>query len=293
MKGDFVRDKILLGCLRFATAVAAGVIFLIICFVFFEAWTTLADNSSRQSLFGKQWNPTEGKLGLGPMVVGTLAAAILSMLITIPLGIGSALFGRFYAPTWLAFTYRRIVELLAGIPSVVFGLWGITAIVPLIANYNPLGQGQSLLAGALVLSAMTLPTISLAIDSALGSVPYTQVQAAAALGLGKRAVIWSVMIPSAKRGILVGVILQLGRALGETMAVLMVCGNIAQIPDGLLVPVRTLTASIALEMGYADEQHRSALFLCGLILLLITGTLMLLINLINRSERISSTRRVA
>ncbi len=134
---------------------------------------------------------------------------------------------------------------------------------------------------------MTLPTIILAVDAAIRSVSDDQVRAAAALGLGRRAIAWSVVLPASRSGILSGVVLQLGRALGETMAVLMICGNIAKIPGHLFDPVRTLTANIALEMGYADSQHRSVLFATGFLLLLIVSVVMII------ADRLSSKIHLA
>jgi phosphate transport system permease protein len=145
----------------------------------------------------------------------------------------------------------------------------------LIGRLSPFGFGHSLLAGVLVLSLMTLPLAALTVDTALGAVPRDYLAAAAALGLSRRAVVWHIAVPVAWRGVLAGVLLQTARALGETMAVLMVCGNVVQLPTSFFTPVRLLTANIALEMGYATAFHRSALFVSGLWLMVIAAVLVL------------------
>lgn len=187
------------------------------------------------------------------------------MLLAVPLGILSAVFCRLYAPPSLSRLYRRLLELLAGIPSVVYGLWGLVVLVPLIARIQ--APGASLLAAILVLTLMVLPTMALAAEASLAAVPVSYLQGAAALGLSPWAILRGVMFPAARSGLFTGMILQSGRAIGETMAVLMVCGNVVQTPSSLFDPIRTLTANIALEMAYALGSHRAALFLSGLLLL--------------------------
>lgn len=218
------------------------------------------------------------------MIVGSLVATLGSLLLTAPLGIGAAIFLNFYAPRKIAWCFRRTVEVLAGVPSVVYGLWGLSVLVPLIARFSPLGQGQSLLAGILILTFMTIPMVVVAADAALNAVPQSQINAAAVLGLGKRAIAWSIVVPAARLGLISAVILQVARAIGETMAVLMVCGNIVKVPSSVFKPVRTLTANIALEMGYADDVHRSVLFFSGLIGLALVAFLMAVANLVSERE---------
>jgi len=159
----------------------------------------------------------------------------------------------------------RMIELLAGIPSVVYGFWGLVVLVPQIAEIQP--PGPSLIAGILILTIMILPTIALMADASLANVPQQYLRAAAALGLPRWATIWNVVFPAAKSGLFTGVILETGRAIGETMAILMVCGNVVQIPSSIFDPIRTLTANIALEMAYALGDHRAALFVSGLVLM--------------------------
>ena len=211
------------------------------------------------------WYPSQGLYNLTPMLWGTLFAMAGSVLVATPLGILSAVFCHYYAPPAIARPYRRLIELLAGIPSVVYGFWGLVVLVPLIGAIHP--PGPSLLAGIVILTIMILPTITLMADASLANVPEQYVRGAAALGLPRWATIRGVVFPAAKSGLFTGVILETGRAIGETMAILMVCGNVVQTPHSLFDPIRTLTANIALEMAYALGDHRAALFISGLVLM--------------------------
>lgn len=208
---------------------------------------------------------------LAPMLSGTLYAAGGALLVAAPLGIASALFVAYYAPPRVAGIYRRLIELLAGIPSVVYGFWGLTTLVPLINQLHP--PGASLLAGILVLTLMILPTIALTAHAALLAVPAEYLRGAAALGMSRWGMIRGVALPAARPGIVAGIMLATGRAIGETMAVLMVTGNVVQHADSLFDPVRTLAANIALEMAYAMNDHRAALFVSGLTLMLMVMAL--------------------
>ena len=247
------------------------VLILIVLFLVKESLPVLRSVSFMQFLTDESWHPTENLYGALPMLVASLAASFGAILLAGPLGIISAIFCRFYAPKWLARWYRRLLELLAGIPSVVFGFWGLTVLVPLIAMWQP--PGASLFTGILILLLMILPTVALTSEAALASVPLLYLNGAAVLGLSRKATILGVALPAAKGGILMGILLATARALGETMAVVMVSGNVIQIPHSVFDPVRTLTANIALEMAYAAGNHRSALYICGLLLTLMIGVL--------------------
>ena len=245
--------------------VAGAIVLLIFGFLLWESWSILQQVGLLRFFSDPNWHPTSGEYNLSPMFWGTLLVTLGAVLIATPLGILSAVFCQYYAPTGLARIYRRLVELLAGIPSVVYGLWGLVVLVPLIGNLQP--PGASLLAGILVLALMILPTIALVADASLANVPVTYLQGAAAMGLSRWAIVRGVAFPAAKAGLVSGVILATGRAIGETMAVLMVCGNVVQVSNSIFAPVRTLTANIALEMAYAMNDHRSALFVSGLVLM--------------------------
>ena len=208
------------------------------------------------------------------MVLGSASITIGAIILALPIGIASALLFEYLAPSWIAKPLRAIIEILSGIPSVIYGFWGLIAIVPLLYKLSP--PGANVLAGIIVLGIMILPTLSIFVANGIQSITKEQIQSCKSLGLSKTTTITQVIMPSIRQHILNGTIISLGRAVGETMAVLMVCGNIVKIPQSIFDPVRTLTSNIALEMAYALDAHRSALFLSGFILLLIIVSLALL-----------------
>ncbi len=265
ISSQFLNDRVLLWSLRFFALIAGSLLFLIVIFLIHEAWPALHQLGITSFFTDNAWYPTESLYLLTPMLWGTFLATIGAVILAAPIGILSAVFIHYYAPSLLAITYRRLIELLAGIPSVVFGLWGLVVLVPLIASWQP--PGPSLLAGMLILFLMILPTITLVIHSSLAQIPIAYIHNATALGLGRWSMIRKVILPAAKSGIFTGIFLGVARALGETMAILMVCGNVVQAPSHLFDPIRTLTANIALEMAYALGNHRSTLFVSGLMLM--------------------------
>jgi phosphate transport system permease protein len=279
------RDRALVWTLSALAAGAGAVLLLVIGFLVFESVDVLRAVGPTRLLGDRSWHPTEGQYGMGPMVLGSLYAMGGAVLLATPLGVLSAVFCLHYAPPRLAGPYRRLVELLAGVPSVVYGFWGLVVLVPLIGRLSP--PGASLLAGVLILTLMIIPTIALLSHAALAAVPREQLHGAAALGLSRAAVIARVALPSARAGVLTAVLLAAGRAIGETMAVLMVAGNVVQVPKSVFDPVRTLTANIALEMAYAMGEHRSALFASGLILAVIVAGLVAVVARVERSGAVA------
>jgi phosphate transport system permease protein len=253
-----------------ALAGLAGVIVLVItAFVARESLPALRDVGAVRFLTDASWHPSAssgaGSYNLLPMLAGSLLAMLGAVLLATPLGILSAVFCQFYAPRRLAGAYRNVIGLLAGIPSVVYGFWGLVVLVPLIRHLAP--PGASLLAGVLILTIMIVPTIALTADAAIASVPAAYLRGAAALGLSRAATLIGVVLPAARSGLYTGALLAAARAIGETMAILMVCGNVVEMPASVFDPIRTLTANIALEMAYAVGDHRSSLFVSGLVLL--------------------------
>lgn len=261
------------GSIALAVAVLLGLVLLLLVR---EAWPVLGDGGWARFFVGEGWFPASGQFNLLVMLWATLAASAGALLIAVPLGVLSAVFSRFYAPGWLVMPLRRVMALLAGIPSVVYGLWGLTVLVPLIAGWEP--PGASLLSAILILALMVLPTVALTSEAALAAVPVSNLQGAAALGLSRKGIVLGVALPAARHGILIGALLAALRALGETMAVLMVAGNVVQMPSSLFDPVRVLTANIALEMPYATGEHRAALFASGFLLMVIVAILAWLAN---------------
>ena len=261
---------------------AGMIVVFITVFLIKEALPVLGQVGLLRFFRDDSWHPSENLYNFIPMVWGTLLVTVGAVLIATPLGILSAVFCQYYAPPLIAGLYRRLIELLAGIPSVVYGFWGLVVLVPLIGRLQP--PGTSLLAGMAILTLMILPTIALTADASFAKVPPEYLQGAAALGLSRWATVRGVVFPAAKSGLFTGLILGTGRAIGETMAVLMVCGNVVQTPKSLFEPMRTLTANIALEMAYATGNHRSALFVSGLLLMAI------IVALVAAAEVISEGR---
>ncbi len=258
---------------RSSAVLSAAIILLILGFLLRESLPALRDLGLVRFFTDSSWHPLSGEYNLTPMVVATLVTSLGAIILATPLGIASAVFAHFYAPSILVSWHRRLIELLAGIPSVVFGLWGLVVLAPLVAQLG--GSGHNLLTATIVLGLMVLPTVALLSDAAIASVPREWIQGAAALGLHRWAIVTKVVLPNARSGIASGVILALTRAMGETMAVLMLAGNIVEMPKSILSPGRTLNANIALELGYASASHRSVLFVSGLMLLLVVSVIVI------------------
>jgi phosphate transport system permease protein len=263
-----------------AALVSGAVLVFILGFLVRETWPLLAEPGLAGSLLEVEWRPGDRVFGLGALIAGSLSVSALALLWAAPSGVVVAVWGRFYAPRVLGRVYRGVMEVLAGVPSVVYGFWGLVVLVPAINRWHP--PGTSLLAGGVVLGLMVLPLVALSADAGLARVPDAYLRAAAALGLSRLGTLTRILLPQALPAIAAGAILQLGRALGETMAVVMVCGNVVQVPDGLFAPVRTLTANIALEMAYATGWQRRALFASGLALLIVTMALIGLARALGR-----------
>lgn len=246
---------------------AVALLALIFVFLLSESHLALAGGHWLRFLSSPGWFPSAGQFNLWPMLIATVLATVGALVLAVPLGLASALFICFFAPPFLSVLFRRLIMLLAGIPSVVYGLWGLTVLVPLIASIAP--PGASLLAAILILAMMILPTVALTSEAALRVVPISYWQGGQALGLSAQTILLKIAIPAASRGIVAGVLLATTRALGETMAVLMVAGNVVQMPGSIFDSVRVLTANIALEMAYATGEHRASLYVTSLLLTLV------------------------
>lgn len=270
--------------LKLCAGMSGALVLLILIFLVVESVPALSSIGLFSFFSDPSWSPAEeasqGSFNMVPMVAGTLWATLLAMLAAGPVGIGLAIYCHYYATPVMAKLFRKLLELLAGIPSVVYGFWGLTAIVPILAKIHQ--PGASLLAGAMILGIMILPTVALVADSALFQVPRELIQGATALGMRPWSMIWGVILPTSRAGLFTGLLLGAGRALGETMAILMVSGNVVQHPETLFSPIRTLTANIALEMAYALGDHRNALFISGLLLMIMVTTLVILAELAGR-----------
>lgn len=230
-------------------------------------------------LLGTKWKPSNGLYGIFPMIVGSLYVTALAILFGVPVGLLTAVFLSKFCPRKLHKIIKPAVDLLAGIPSVVYGFFGLMVIVPFVRDTFG-GNGSSILSAGFLLGMMILPTIISVSESFLNAVPQSYYEGARALGATHERAVFLTVLPAAKSGIMAGIILGIGRAIGETMAVIMVAGNQARLTGSVLKGIRTLTANIVIEMGYATDLHREALIATGVVLFVFILIINLAFNLV-------------
>jgi phosphate transport system permease protein len=252
---------------------AIGFVTLIFVFLLREGVPTFFEIRPA-NLFGTRWYPTFDLFGTIPLILGSLLVTVTAIVIALPLGVATAVFVREVAPGWAREILKPMIEVLAGIPSVVLGFFGMTLVAPFVRERLGTATGLTAFTGAVILAYMSLPTIISVAEDALDAVPTSYRDGARAMGATEWQVIWRVVVPAARSGIVTAVMLGLGRAIGETMAVMLVTGNAARMPvtlDSLFRPIRTMTATVAAEMGEVAQGsvHYHALFGIGLILFLL------------------------
>lgn len=270
----------------FIAAIASIIaVFLICLFLFANGVPAIGKIGFTDFLMGTKWAPsdTPPSFGIFPMILGSIYITAGAILIGVPIGICTSVFMSHYCPKGLYKILKPATELLAGIPSVVYGFFGLVVIVPLIRQLFG-GTGSSILAASVLLGIMILPTIIGVSESAVRSVPDSCYEGSVALGATHERTIFRVILPAAKSGITAGIVLGIGRAIGETMAVIMVAGNQARMPAGILKGIRTLTANIVIEMGYAAELHREALIATGVVLFVFILIINVTSSLLKRRE---------
>jgi phosphate transport system permease protein len=268
-----------------------GFVILIFLFLLREGVPTFFE-VPLNNLFSTHWYPTFDLFGTLPLILGSILITITAVVIAVPLGIATAVFVREVSPGWAREILKPMIEVLAGIPSVVLGFFGMTLIAPLIRETLGTPTGLTVFTGALILAYMALPTIISVAEDALDAVPKSYRDAGLAMGATQWQTIWRVVVPAARSGIVTAVMLGMGRAIGETMAVMMVTGNAARMPltlDSLFRPVRTMTATVAAEMGEVAQgsTHYHALFGIGIILFALT----FIINMAAASSIFKKKRR--
>lgn len=277
------RERLIRIALLLIAFSAVSVLLVITFFIFGEGTPIMFRYGLKKFVFNLDWFPTQGSYGLLPMIVGSILVTGGALIIGIPFGLACAVFLTEFSSKMVRRIIKPVIELLAGIPSVVYGFMGVVVLVPFIRETFG-GPGLSVLAASIILGIMILPTIiSISIDS-LEAVPPSYREGSIALGATRWQTTRMVMFPAARSGILASIILGMGRAIGETMAVIMIAGNAIAIPRAPLDPVRTLTSNIALEMAYASGEHREALFATGVILFVIIMVLNTAANLISRKK---------
>lgn len=234
-----------------------------------------------QFLAGEKWKPGNDLYGILPMILGSIYVTAGAVIIGVPIGILTAVFMSKFCPRRIYKVVKPAIDLLAGIPSVVYGFFGMVVIVPVVSQLFG-GSGKSMLTASIMLGIMILPTIIGVSESAINAVPSSYYEGSLALGASHERSVFFATLPAAKSGILAGVILGVGRAIGETMAVIMVAGNQARMPKGILEGVRTMTANIVLEMGYATDLHREALIATAVVLFVFILIINLSFSIISR-----------
>ena len=269
--------------LIFMTAACASVlaVFLICIFLFASGVPAIGKIGPVEFLFGKIWKPSNGKFGILPMIVASIYVTGGAILMGVPIALFTSVFMARYCPKKIYSPLKSGIELMAGVQSNVYGFFGLIVIVPFIRETFG-GRGTSMLAASVLLGIMILPTIIGVTESAIRSVPESYYEGSLALGATKERSIFRVMLPAAKSGILAGVVLGIGRAIGETLAVVMVAGGQPRMPKGILKGVRTMTANIVTEMGYASGLHREALIATAVVLFVFILIINLSISMLNR-----------
>ena len=285
-KSKYLVENISSKIFLLSALIAVISLLLIIGFVFYKGLIPFVSKgySFISFLTGKEWIPSSNKYGILPMILASIYATLGSLIIGVPVGILTAVFIVEVAPKPLAKIISPAVELLAGIPSVLYGIFGLAFIVPNVQKIFNLPKGQSLLAVIIVLAIMMLPTIITVSETSIRAVPKSYKEASLALGALKTETTFKIVIPAAKSGILAAVVLGVGRAIGETMAVILVAGNSPVIPKSIMDSIRPLTTNIVLEMGYAYGTHQEMLFATGIVLFIFIIILNLILAKISKNE---------
>ena len=269
----------------FIAACASVLAVALIClFLFVNGIPAMREIGIFKFLLGTMWKPGNNIYGILPMIMGSIYVTAGAILIGVPIGILTSVFMASYCPKKVYRFFKSAIDLLAGIPSVVYGFFGLMMLVPLIRDLFHKGNGSSILSASILLGIMILPTIIGVTESAIRAVPSNYYEGSLALGATKERSLFFVVLPAAKSGLIAGVVLGIGRAIGETMAVVMVSGNQARMPAGILRGVRTMTSNIVLEMGYAADLHREALIATGVVLFVFILIINFCVARLNKGE---------
>jgi len=276
-----LREKVMRAVFLCAACASVLAVALISLFLFLGGLPGMAKIGPLAFLFGKVWKPMNGLFGIFPMILGSIYITGCALLLGSPVALLTAIYLARFCPRHLYRILKPAVSLLAGVPSVVYGFFGLTVLVPTVREWFG-GNGYSLLTGSIILAIMILPTIITVAEAALRAVPETYYEAGLALGATHERTVFFVQLGAAKSGVLAGLVLGAGRAIGETVAVAMVIGNQARMPAGLLKGLRTLTTNVMLEMGYAADLHRESLIATAVVLFVFILLINLLFSLLKR-----------
>ena len=276
-----VKEKGMKMVFLIAACTSVLAVLLICIFLFANGLPTIAQIGPLKFLFGQEWKPSNNKFGILPMIVASIYVTGGAILVGVPIAVLTSVFMARYCPKRIYGVLKSGIELMAGIPSIVYGFFGLVLIVPLIRDVFG-GPGASMLAAIILLGIMILPTTVGVTEAVIRGVPESYYEGSLALGATKERSIYAVMLPAAKSGILAGIVLGIGRAIGETMAVVMIAGNQPRMPKGLLKGVRTMTMNIVTDMGYATGLHRQSLIATAVVLFVFILIINLSLSLLNR-----------
>ena len=278
-----VKENIMRFVFILAACVSIAAVALICIFLFANGIPAIAKIGPLKFLGGTTWNPNQEIFGIFPMIIGSIYATAIAMIVGVPIGLLTSVFLARFCPEKLYKVLKPAVSLLAGIPSIVYGFFGLVVMVPIMQNLTGV-SGKNVLTAGILLGFMILPTIIEVSEAQIRAVPNSYYEGSLALGATHERSIFRAVLPAAKSGIFAGIILGVGRAIGETMAVIMVAGNQARVPSGILKGVRTLTANIVMEMGYAEGLHREALIATGVVLFVFILIINTLFSILKRKE---------
>lgn len=279
-----IKERVMKAVFLLTACVSVAAVVLICVFLFVRGVPAITEIGVSEFIFGTQWRPSNEIFGIFPMIIGSLYVTAGALIIGVPVGILTAVFMARFCPAWLYRIMKPAVNLMAGIPSVVYGFFGLTVLVPFVRSTFG-GRGLSLLTASVLLGLMILPTIISVSESAIRAVPQSYYEGGLALGASHERSVFFTVLPAAKSGIFAGVILGVGRAVGETMAIIMVAGNQPVIPQSLTDGVRTLTTNIVMEMGYAADLHLEALIGTAVVLFVFILIINLSFSLIKRRSK--------
>ena len=285
MNKSHVKEKVMEVVFMLCACVSILSVALICIFLFANGIPAMTKIGFFDFIFGQKWKPSNEVFGIFPMIIGSIYITAGAVIIGVPIGILTAVYLARFCPEKLYKIIKPAIDLLAGIPSVVYGFFGLCVIVPFVRKHIG-GDGNSILTASILLGFMILPTIINVSESSIRAVPEKYYQGALALGATHERSVFCTVVPAAKSGIMAGIVLGIGRAIGESMAVIMVAGNQARMPKGILEGIRTMTSNIVMEMGYATDLHREALIATGVVLfvfILIINTLFSILK--NRDKK--------
>lgn len=279
-----LKEKIMKVVFLITACVSIAAVVLICIFLFINGVPAIMEIGVFKFLFGTQWKPANNLYGIWPMIVGSVYVTAGALVLGVPVGILTAVYMAWFCPKWFYKIMKSAVNLMAGIPSVVYGFFGLVVLVPFVRETFG-GRGMSVLTASMLLGLMILPTVISVSEASIQAVERSYYEGGLALGASHERSVFYAVLPAAKSGIYAGVILGMGRAVGETMAVMMVAGNQAVVPHSLTAGVRTLTANIVMEMGYAADLHREALIGTAVVLFVFILLINLSLSVLKRKEK--------